>query len=80
MRKSMNLPDALLEAIRERAQRDGRTTSSLVEEALWDFLRRDSSPEGALALPTDGHSAGRMLVDLSDKDAVWAILDADGYR
>jgi hypothetical protein len=66
--------------IHERAQRDGRTVSSLMEEALWGFLGRTSSPEGAVSLPTDGQPAGRMLVDLDDKDAVWGLLDAGGYK
>jgi len=76
----MNLPDALLDAARERAQRDGRTVTSLMEEALWDFLGRSASAEDAPALPTDGHPIGRMLIDLDDKDAVWAVLDADGFK
>ena len=80
MRTSMNLPDALLDAARERAQRDGRTVTSLMEEALWDFLARSAPAEDAPALPTDGHPTGRMLIDLDDKDAVWAVLDADGFK
>lgn len=80
MRTSMNLPDSLLEAARKRAQQEGRTVTSLVEEALWDLLAREKTSTSTPVLPTDGHPSGRFLVDIDDKDALWEILDADGPR
>lgn len=75
MRTSMNLPDALLNEVRARAAASGRTTTSLVEEALRLLL--DACPNRAPAgpLPAYGTPGGRFLVDLEDREAVWAALD-----
>lgn len=80
MRTTMNLPDALLTEAKQRASAEGRTLTSLVEEALRarlkDLPSRISSPE---ALPTwAGASAEGHLVDLADKQAVWDVLDEVG--
>lgn len=74
----MNLPDSLLEAARGRAREEGRSVTSLVEEALRNLLEGRSQARGQRTLPT--WSGGRLLIDLDDKDAVWAALDADGPR
>lgn len=74
----MNLPDSLLEAARDRAREEGRSVTSLVEEALRNLLEGRSQATGQRILPT--WSGGRLLIDLDDKDAVWAALDADGPR
>lgn len=77
MRTSMNLPDGLLEEVRARAAATGRTTTSLVEEALRLLL--DSRPVRAprSPLPAYGDRDGEFLVDLRDRDAVWAALDEE---
>jgi hypothetical protein len=80
MRTTMNLPDSLLERARRRAEDEGRTVTSLVEEALRDLLSRPVERATVEPLPTDGIPHGRMLVDIDDKDALWAVLDADGFR
>lgn len=75
----MNLPDSLLEAARDRAREEGRTVTSLVEEALRNLLLDPQSrSRTAVTLPT--WEGGRLLVDLDDKEAVWEILDADEPR
>jgi hypothetical protein len=51
-----------------------------MEEALWDLLARSAPAEDAPVLPTDGHPTGRLLIDFDDKDTVWAVLDADGFK
>ncbi|MDN5748856.1 MAG: hypothetical protein L0H64_10145 [Pseudonocardia sp.] len=81
MRTTLNLPDALAEAVKERAAAEGRTFTSLVEEGLRAVLAISEAPEGpAPRLPVSGRPGGRMLVDLSDRDALWDALDADGIR
>ena len=72
----MNLPDGLMEEAKAYAAAAGRTTTSVVEEALRKLLdeARDEAPAGAL--PTYGTPGGRFLVDLEDRDALWAALDA----
>jgi len=76
----MNLPDALLTEAKQRATAEGRTLTSLVEEALRarlnDLPRRISDTE---ALPSwAGDSAEGHLVDLADKQALWDALDGVG--
>lgn len=76
----MNLPDSLLERARRRADEEGRTVTSLMEEALRDLLSRPAERAEVKPLPTDGMPDGRMLVDIDDKDALWEVLDADGFK
>lgn len=75
MRTSMNLPDGLLEEVRARAAATGRTTTSLVEEALRLLLASSPPPGPRSPLPAYGSPDGAFLVDLEDRDAVWAALD-----
>lgn len=77
MRTSMNLPDALLEQARARAAETGRTVTSLVEEALRNLLTESpgGEPLPRRTLTTDGLPDGKLLIDIADRDALWAELD-----
>ena len=75
MRTTMNLPDALMEQVRARAAASGRTTTSLVEEALRMLLETSGTGAPSRELPAYGNPDGRFLVDLEDRDALWAALD-----
>ena len=74
----MNLPDSLLQAARERAASEGRSVTSLMEEALRRLLEEHSARPVPAKLPT--WKGGRLLIDLEDKEALWEILDADGPK
>ncbi len=76
MRTTINLPDALLEAAKRRAAAQDRTLTSLIEEGLWRVLS-DSDEVEAPSLPTWGSGEGKVLVDLDDRDALWAALDEE---
>lgn len=81
MRTTINLPDALAEAAKAKAAAEGRTFTSVVEEGLHRVLATSDVPRPAPApLPAYGDPAGRFLVDLLDREALWAVLDADGTR
>jgi hypothetical protein len=80
MRATINLPDSLAEAAKERARAEGRTFTSLVEEGLRSVLARSERPALVEPLPAYGDPQGRFLVDITDRDALWAALDADGRR
>jgi hypothetical protein len=80
MRTTINLPDALVEMAKQRARAQGRTFTSLVEEGLRAVLAERVTPEETVVLPAYGTPGGRVLVDLRDRDATWAALDADGLR
>jgi plasmid stability protein len=79
MRTTINLPDGLAEAAKQRAAEDGRTFTSLVEEGLRRVLADDETAPTE-ALPAYGDPAGRLLVDVAESAALWAVLDADGTR
>lgn len=80
VRTTINLPDGLVEAAKARAAAEGRTFTSLVAEALRAVV--DQTPEDATqrTLPAFGDPEGAPLVDLEDRDALEAALDADGFR
>jgi plasmid stability protein len=81
MRTTLNLPDALAEEVRKRAAAEGRTFTSLVVEGLRAVLAKTEHPaQPAPRLPSSGRPDGQVLVDLSDREAVWDVLDADGPR
>ena len=77
MRTTINLPDALAEAAKAKAAAEGRTFTSLVEEGLRAVLAA-VSPTVPVELPAYGVAAGAVLVDVADREALWAALDADG--
>ncbi|MFC7623172.1 Arc family DNA-binding protein [Microlunatus sp. GCM10028923] len=80
MRTTMNLPDALMDEVRERAKAEHRTVTSLMIEALNDLLAKDRTVTEKYSLPTDGYPNGRMLIDIDDKDAVQQHFDEeDGW-
>ena len=76
----MNLPDGLLAAARRRADAEGTTVTSLVERALRDLLAKPPEKPATERLPTYGAPQSRLLIDLSDRDALYAALDADGVK
>ena len=82
MRTTINLPDALAERAKQRAASEGRTFTSLVEEGLTTVLDRPVEVADPLPpLPTSGHPMGPLLVDITDKDALWDLFDKkDGWR
>lgn len=77
MRTTLNLSDALMEAAKERAARDGRTLTSLVEQGLRAVLDEQQAPP-PVTLPAHGSGRGAVLVDVLDREALWEALDADG--
>jgi hypothetical protein len=80
MRTTINLPDGLAQAAKARARAEGRTFTSLIEEGLRQLLCREETATTAEPLPEYGDPQGRFLVDLTDREALWSALDADGVR
>jgi hypothetical protein len=46
-----------------------------VEERLRLVLEQHDIPAAPQPLPAYGQPSGRILVDLADRDAVWAVFD-----
>lgn len=82
MRTTLNLPDGLIAEAKARAASEGRTLTSLVVEGLRGVLNRTDGDDLTRVepLPAFGTAGGQPLVDLSDRDALWVALDADGPR
>lgn len=80
MRTTINLPDQLAAAAKRQAADQGRTFTSLVEEALRALLAEADRPSDIAPLPTYGDADGRVFVDLADRDAVWGALDGERAR
>ena len=81
MRTTLNLPDALAEEVRRRATEEGRTFTSLGVEGLRAVLARtEDNAQPVRRLPTSGRPGDQMLVDITDRDAIGDVLDADGPR
>lgn len=75
MKTTMNLPDALLEAVKRRASDEGRTQTSVVEEAIRRLLQDGESVQHR-RMPTFGESGQNALrVDLEDREALYAALE-----
>lgn len=76
MRTSINLPEALLAAAKAKAAGEGKTLTSLIEEGLRTVLSDSGDFSPALKpLPAFGDPDGKFLVDLTDRDALWRVLD-----
>lgn len=80
VRTTINLPEGLAEAAKQRAADEGRTFTSVVEEGLRAVLA--ARPQGSRPpkLPAYGDPRGRWLVDPADRSALWEALDADEPR
>lgn len=78
MRTTIILPDGLAEQAKRHAVERGCTFTSLVTDGLLLILQ---SPSGdpPPPLPTY-HGDGQVLVDITDKEALWEALDPDGWR
>ena len=78
MRTTINLPEGLGEEAKRYAAQRGCTFTALVVEGLQLVLHRSEERGSRRELPSYG--GGRLLVDLTDKEAVGEALDADGVR
>ncbi len=77
MRTTINLPNALAEAAKAKAAAEGRTFTSVVEEGLRAVLAAETTTT-PITLPAYGTPGGKVFIDIADRDALWAALDADG--
>jgi hypothetical protein len=77
MRTTLDIDDPILREVKALHKKEGRSMGAVVSELLADALGRRRGPG---TRPTRFHWTSRpmkALVDLGDKDAVYAALDAD---
>jgi hypothetical protein len=76
MRTTLDIHDPILREVKAIHEREGRSIGAIVSELLAEALARRRSSR---ARPPFRWTSRPMkpLVDLADKDAVYAALDAD---
>lgn len=77
MRTTVDIDDPILKEVKSIHEKEGRSMGAVVSELLADALarrRRTSRPRPAFRWTSRPMKA---RVNLADKDAVYAVLDAD---
>jgi hypothetical protein len=74
MKTTLNIPAQLMRRLKQEAARRGTTMSSLVEGALRAFLDPKNDAVGNVA-PLPVFHVGRSMVDVSDRDELYDVLD-----
>jgi len=72
-RTTLDLDPNVTEALRERAKRSGKSMGQVASEELARAFANDRPEE--VAFRWVSHNMGEPLIDLEDKEALWAILD-----
>jgi hypothetical protein len=73
MKTTLNIDEPVMAAVKREAARRGTTMSALVEEALRKELR--SRPADAPLVPLPTFESGGALVDVADRDALYAAME-----
>jgi hypothetical protein len=75
MKTTLVIPDPVFRDLKRRAAERNETMSALVTEYLRQGLRGARKPRKRFTFPT--FSAGPPLVDITDRDALYEVLDAE---
>lgn len=73
MKTTLNIEDSVMKALKEEAARRRCTMSELVETALRQLLGARERPAKLPPLPT--FRSGGALVDVADRDALYAAME-----
>jgi hypothetical protein len=76
MRTTIDIDDPILREVKAIHEREGRSMGAVVSELLADALGRRRASRTRKPFRW-GSRPMKALVDLADKDAVYAVLDAD---
>ncbi len=76
MRTTLDIDDPILRELRAIHEQEGRSMGAVVSELLADALARRRESRVRPAFRWVSHPM-RPLVDLTDKDVLYHILDAD---
>ncbi len=77
MRTTIDIDDPILREVKTLQEREGRSMGAVVSELLADALARRRSTKGATPAFSWTARSMRARVDVADKDALYAALDAD---
>jgi len=76
MRTTLDIDDPILREIKALHEKERRSMGAVVSELLAEALARRRSARARSSFRWTSRDM-RSLVDLADKDAVYAVLDAD---
>ena len=76
MRTTVDIDDPILREVKAIHEKEGRSMGAVVSELLSDALARRRSSRTRPAFRWSSRPM-KALVDLSDKDALYAALDSD---
>jgi len=76
MRTTLDIDDPILKEVKAIHEREGRSIGAVVSELLAEALARRRSPRTRPPFRWNSRPM-KSLVDLADKEAVYAALDAD---
>lgn len=71
---TLMLPDVVMQRLKEKALHDNRSLSSMVEEAVQRYLA-GGNPRAAALPPLPSYDGGGFLVDVSNREALYDVLD-----
>ena len=74
-RTTLNLDPSVLEELRARAADQSRSMGDVASELLAGALREPRESDFLPPLRWNSGDLGAPLLDLEDKEAVWAVLD-----
>ncbi len=78
-RTTLDIADPILGELKQLQAAEGKSLGQLVTELVAEALagrRRTSKVKAAPLLRWHSADMGRAKVDIDDKDALWAVLDA----
>ncbi|MGD1102508.1 MAG: hypothetical protein ABSA59_10620 [Terriglobia bacterium] len=75
MKTTLIIPDPVFRNLKRRAAERAETLSTFVTECLRQGLGESRRPKRPFRLPS--FSAGRFLVDVTNRDALYDVLDAE---
>jgi hypothetical protein len=76
MRTTLDIDDPILREVKAIHEREGRSVGAVVSELLAEALARRRPSRARPAFRWTSRPM-KALVDLADKDTVYAVLDAD---
>ena len=77
MRTTVDIDPPILQDLKKLQKQEGKSLGRLVSELLAEAIGRRKT-RGRKSAPFKWNTTrGRLLVDLTDKDVVYEILDAD---
>ena len=79
IRTTIRLPEALMELAKRRAADEGRTLTSLIEDAVWDVVAKKPTQRGPRKMPRVSDATGEAFpwIDITDGSALQELDDLE---